>query len=190
MGELDNFPREATLLIQESGGLEGFLLGSLRFSTNGTLIGLTTHASSFLEQTEEPVLDNSCPFPTYQEDSNTRGPTLNPSAKEFTPSYSEIYTYLPGEPAGFDQGINAIDFSGTYNGDISEGFAYPIYSEMYIEPFTDVEYIAASETNQHAKKTRMRSVSVQVSILGLKTKLRRPFLVIMHTLVFVSPVDV
>ncbi|XP_023695952.2 E3 ubiquitin-protein ligase TTC3 [Paramormyrops kingsleyae] len=164
VGQLDNFPREATLLIQESGGLEGFLLGSLRFSTNGTLIGLTTDASSFLDQREEPVVDNLCPFPTYQEDSNIRGLTLNPSAKEFTPLYSEIYTYLPGEPTVFDQGINAIDFSGgTYNGDISEGFAYPDYSEMYInEPFSDVEYIAASETNQHAKRTRMRSVPVQM----------------------------
>ncbi|XP_048873587.1 E3 ubiquitin-protein ligase TTC3 isoform X2 [Brienomyrus brachyistius] len=162
VGELDNFPWEARLLIQESGGLEGFLLGSLRFSTNGTLVGLTTHASSFLDQREEPVVDNLCPLPTYQEDSNIRGPTLNPSAKEFTPLYSEIYTYLPGEPAVFDQGINAINVSGTYNGDISEGFAYPVYSEMYInETFSNVECIAASETNQHAKKTWMRSVPVQ-----------------------------
>lgn len=46
VGELNNFPPEAQLKIQEAGGIEAFLLGSLRFVRMGRSIGLAKHAVS------------------------------------------------------------------------------------------------------------------------------------------------
>lgn len=46
VGELNNFPPEAQLKIQEAGGIEAFLLGSLRFVKMGRSIGLAKHAVS------------------------------------------------------------------------------------------------------------------------------------------------
>lgn len=46
VGELNHFPPEARLKIQEAGGIEAFLLGSLRFIKMGRSIGLAKHAVS------------------------------------------------------------------------------------------------------------------------------------------------
>ncbi|XP_059401350.1 E3 ubiquitin-protein ligase TTC3-like [Carassius carassius] len=59
MGELENFPPEAQQKISDAGGLESFLLESLRFVMMEQLIGLMKHAVSLTD--------------------------LNPSAKEFWP---------------------------------------------------------------------------------------------------------
>lgn len=46
VGELNNFPPEAQLKIQEAGGIEAFLLASPRFIKMGRSIGLAKHAVS------------------------------------------------------------------------------------------------------------------------------------------------
>lgn len=51
MGELDNFPPVAQTSIRESGGLQTFLLQSLRFIRMGSHIGLAKHAVA-LQQVE------------------------------------------------------------------------------------------------------------------------------------------
>lgn len=48
VGELNNFPPEAQLKIQEAGGIEAFLLWSPRFIKMGRSIGLATHAAASL----------------------------------------------------------------------------------------------------------------------------------------------
>lgn len=50
VGELNNFPPEAQLKIQEAGGIEAFLLGSLRFIKMGRSIGLAKHAVSMQQE--------------------------------------------------------------------------------------------------------------------------------------------
>lgn len=65
VGELENFPPEAQQKIADAGGLESFLLESLRFVMMDELIGLMKHAVS---------LTDTLP-PSH----------LNPSAKEFWP---------------------------------------------------------------------------------------------------------
>lgn len=64
MGELENFPPEAQQKISDAGGLECFLLESLRFVLMEELIGLMKHAVSLTD-----------PAPSH----------LNPSAEEFWP---------------------------------------------------------------------------------------------------------
>lgn len=51
VGELEHFPTEAQLKIQEAGGFEPFLLESLRFIKIGPCVGLAQHAVS-LQQAE------------------------------------------------------------------------------------------------------------------------------------------
>ncbi|XP_036379577.1 E3 ubiquitin-protein ligase TTC3 isoform X1 [Megalops cyprinoides] len=86
VGELENFPPEAKQKIEEAGGLKAFLLESLRFVMMDNLIGLMKHAVSLQEVAEDSISGLSYfPFPTAVEDISTRGPSLNPSAKEFQP---------------------------------------------------------------------------------------------------------
>ncbi len=65
VGELENFPSEAQQKIADGGGLESFLLESLRFVMMDELIGLMKHAVSLTDTLH----------PSH----------LNPSAKEFWP---------------------------------------------------------------------------------------------------------
>jgi len=65
VGELENFPSEAQQKIADAGGLESFLLESLRFIMMDELIGLMKHAVSLTDTLH----------PSH----------LNPSAKEFWP---------------------------------------------------------------------------------------------------------
>lgn len=66
VGELENFPPEAQQRITDAGGLESFLLESLRFTMMDDLIGLMKHAVS--------LTDNGL-LPSH----------LNPAAQEFWP---------------------------------------------------------------------------------------------------------
>ncbi|XP_051971879.1 E3 ubiquitin-protein ligase TTC3-like isoform X2 [Xyrauchen texanus] len=72
VGELENFPTEAQQKIADAGGLNPFLLESLRFVMTDDLIGLMKHAVSLTDSSVNPF--------------NTRlASHLNPSAKEFWP---------------------------------------------------------------------------------------------------------
>ncbi|KAG9351552.1 hypothetical protein JZ751_022803 [Albula glossodonta] len=85
VGELENFPSEAQLKIQEAGGLQTFLQESLRFVMMDNLIGLMKHAVSLQEVTDDPMAELHCvSTPSVEE---VKGPTLNPSAKEFQPLF-------------------------------------------------------------------------------------------------------
>lgn len=80
MGELENFPAEAQLKIQEAGGFEPFLLESLRFIKMGRSIGLAKHAVSLqqagrgaglddLDVMEDPDTNSSSPVVAARPDS-------------------------------------------------------------------------------------------------------------------------
>uniref|UniRef100_A0A8C9RJF8 RING-type E3 ubiquitin transferase n=1 Tax=Scleropages formosus TaxID=113540 RepID=A0A8C9RJF8_SCLFO len=100
VGELENFPVEAQERIRDAGGLRDFLLGSLRFVTKGSRIGLMKHAVSLQDRT----------------DFVTKGAFLNPSAKEFQPLFlnfpqTESSAYMDVGDVEFDSSIT--DFSQT-----------------------------------------------------------------------------
>lgn len=80
VGELQNFPLEAQQQIADAGGLQAFLLQSLRFTMTERLIGLMKHAVCLSES------------------SNTHSQILNPSASEFWPLSGEPPSST-GEPA-------------------------------------------------------------------------------------------
>ncbi|XP_041808110.1 E3 ubiquitin-protein ligase TTC3 isoform X2 [Chelmon rostratus] len=80
VGELENFPAEAQLKIQEAGGFEPFLLESLRFIKMGRCIGLARHAVSLqqagrgaglddLDVMEDPDTNSSSPVVAARPDS-------------------------------------------------------------------------------------------------------------------------
>ncbi|KAM6907188.1 E3 ubiquitin-protein ligase TTC3 [Xenentodon cancila] len=58
VGEMENFPSVAQQNIQEAGGLEPFLLESLRFIKMGRCIGLAKHAVSLQQSGNETSLDD------------------------------------------------------------------------------------------------------------------------------------
>ncbi|XP_061104846.1 E3 ubiquitin-protein ligase TTC3 isoform X2 [Conger conger] len=83
VGELENFPTEAQLKIHEAGGLQPFLLESLRFVMNDNLMGLMKHAVSLQEVTD----DFQHLFISPEDALASRATSLNPSAKEFQPLF-------------------------------------------------------------------------------------------------------
>ncbi|KPP73271.1 hypothetical protein Z043_107662, partial [Scleropages formosus] len=87
VGELENFPVEAQERIRDAGGLRDFLLGSLRFVTKGSRIGLMKHAVSLQDRTVETDHPNITTLSPHMEDFVTKGAFLNPSAKEFQPLF-------------------------------------------------------------------------------------------------------
>ncbi|XP_023869344.1 E3 ubiquitin-protein ligase TTC3 [Salvelinus sp. IW2-2015] len=80
VGELDNFPPDAQQKIHEAGGLEHFLLESLRFVMTDNLLGLMKHAVSLQDANTHRMdnLDFIGDIPN--------GLSLNPSAMEFLPN--------------------------------------------------------------------------------------------------------
>lgn len=68
VGELENFPLEAQQKITAAGGLEAFLLESLRFVMSDNVIGLMKHVVSLTDPSPAPHMSH-----------------LNPTAKEFWP---------------------------------------------------------------------------------------------------------
>ncbi|XP_041718315.2 E3 ubiquitin-protein ligase TTC3 isoform X2 [Coregonus clupeaformis] len=80
VGELNNFPSDAQQKIQEAGGLEPFLLESLRFVRTDNLLGLMKHAVSLQDANTHRMddLDFIGDIPN--------GLSLNPSAMEFLPN--------------------------------------------------------------------------------------------------------
>ncbi|XP_022537132.2 E3 ubiquitin-protein ligase TTC3 isoform X2 [Astyanax mexicanus] len=93
VGELENFPLEAQQKIEGAGGLEAFLLESLRFVMNENRIGLTRHAVTL----QNSMADDASAFPdcvphTFgTETLEFRGSYyLDPTAREFLPQYEHF----------------------------------------------------------------------------------------------------
>ncbi|KAL0994489.1 hypothetical protein UPYG_G00122920 [Umbra pygmaea] len=77
VGELNNFPPEAQRKIEEAGGLEPFLLESLRFVLRANLVALMKHAV---------LLQETIPQRTDTVEETPNDLCLNPSAFEFLPT--------------------------------------------------------------------------------------------------------
>ncbi|XP_072515716.1 E3 ubiquitin-protein ligase TTC3 isoform X2 [Salminus brasiliensis] len=94
VGELENFPFEAQRKIEAAGGLEAFLLESLRFVMNENLIGLTKHAASLQHYVADDALriPHGLPHAFYSDDDEeSKGSShLNPTAKEFLPQFEHF----------------------------------------------------------------------------------------------------
>lgn len=93
VGELGNFPLEAQQKIEGAGGLEAFLLESLRFVMNENRIGLTRHAVTL----QNSMADDAGAFPDCvphafgSETLEFRGSYyLDPTAREFLPQYESF----------------------------------------------------------------------------------------------------
>ncbi|KAI4885476.1 hypothetical protein NFI96_009301, partial [Prochilodus magdalenae] len=115
VGELDNFPIEAQRKIEAAGGLERFLLGSLRFVRTENLIGLTTQAVSLQHAMVDEAAGISHYYPhTYDyEDLESRGSShLNPTAKEFLPQF-EQFSLSGDSNASYDVPVLLEDEAGS-----------------------------------------------------------------------------
>nr|XP_033804507.1 E3 ubiquitin-protein ligase TTC3 isoform X2 [Geotrypetes seraphini] len=95
--EYRHFPVEAHRLVEESGGLQTFLLKSCRFVMVGHLIGLTKHALLLKETTktsEESAREHdpsySQPCNLSKENNSGKRVQLNPAAEEFKPISNSI----------------------------------------------------------------------------------------------------
>lgn len=83
VGELTNFPPEALQKIEAAGGLEHFLLESLRFVMHDGVIGLASHAVCF-----QDTMDS---YACSMDDLEPKGSShLNPTAKEFLPQLKHL----------------------------------------------------------------------------------------------------
>ncbi|XP_066506429.1 E3 ubiquitin-protein ligase TTC3 isoform X2 [Hoplias malabaricus] len=88
VGELENFPIEAHQKIDAAGGLEAFLLESLRFVMTDNLIGLTKHAVSLQHNVaDESITDCFSQIYNSENIESQRSSHLNPTAKEFLPQF-------------------------------------------------------------------------------------------------------
>ncbi|NWI19522.1 TTC3 ligase, partial [Crypturellus soui] len=94
IGEYEHFPEEARKIVEDAGGLQSFLLDSLRFVMVDNTIGLVRHAPLIkeitnLNKTGDNEERNSMCCDT-QEHSPWNKVQLNPAAKEFKPlSYTK-----------------------------------------------------------------------------------------------------
>ncbi|XP_062341031.1 E3 ubiquitin-protein ligase TTC3 isoform X2 [Osmerus eperlanus] len=103
VGLLDSFPPEAQQKIQEAGGLQPFLLSSLRFVMNGDLIGLMKHAVTLQYTATAHQQLNHLDYigdPSYRLD-------LNPSAGEFHPCSGDMGMDDFSETVSFGEGMTA-----------------------------------------------------------------------------------
>ncbi|XP_067113904.1 E3 ubiquitin-protein ligase TTC3 isoform X1 [Osmerus mordax] len=119
VGLLDSFPPEAQQKIQEAGGLQPFLLSSLRFVMNGDLIGLMKHAVTLQYTATAHQQLNHLEYigdPSYRLD-------LNPSAGEF-------------HPCSGDMGMD--DFSETVS--FGEGMTTPVRHEPVLTGYHRLPY--------------------------------------------------
>ncbi|KAJ8267134.1 hypothetical protein GJAV_G00138870 [Gymnothorax javanicus] len=141
VGELENFPAEAQLKIQEAGGLQPFLLESLRFVKTDNLIGLMKHAVSLQEVTND--LDRL--YIGSENGAVSGGTSLNPSAKEFQPLFqSPVQTN--GEASASFEYTAPLNMKGTADPGLrhhfdftsDSPFPYPEIPDLYstcLDPF-------------------------------------------------------
>lgn len=146
VGELENFPLEVRQKITAAGGLEAFLLESLRFAMTDDVMGLMKHVVSLTD-----------PSPASQMSH------LNPTAKEFWPQtdvLSDEGSHVHG--ASFDSSAESLlSFPVT-----SDSILLPdLYSPEGPVADFPLEYVSAQYTSSAAGETRgdtQTAVSVQV----------------------------
>ncbi|XP_072792022.1 E3 ubiquitin-protein ligase TTC3 isoform X4 [Taeniopygia guttata] len=88
VGEYENFPEETRKVVEDSGGLEPFLLKSLRFIMMDNLIGLRKHSVLFEgnpSRNEPGSNKKENPPGEFQRNSSHSKLPLNPYAQEFKP---------------------------------------------------------------------------------------------------------
>ncbi|XP_009957523.1 PREDICTED: E3 ubiquitin-protein ligase TTC3, partial [Leptosomus discolor] len=89
VGEYQHFPEEARKIVEDEGGLQSFLLKSLRFIMVDNLIGLRKHAILIEENTNRNETgdneEENYRVCGVQENSSLNKLQLNPAAKEFKP---------------------------------------------------------------------------------------------------------
>ncbi|OWK56560.1 E3 ubiquitin-protein ligase TTC3 [Lonchura striata] len=148
VGEYENFPEETRKVVEDAGGLEPFLLKSLRFIMKDNLIGLKKHSVLFEGNPSRNEPGNNKkenPSGEFQRNSSHSKLTLNPYAQEFKPlSYpvdapsaappdlADYHTpqYLscsfpascsPGNPLE-NQGVDSMENEAPFSGVLLEGF--------------------------------------------------------------------
>ncbi|XP_053792533.1 E3 ubiquitin-protein ligase TTC3 isoform X2 [Vidua chalybeata] len=87
VGEYEHFPEETRKVVEDEGGLEPFLLKSLRFIRVDNLIGLRKHSVLFegKPSNNEPGNKKENPSGEFQGNSSHSKLPLNPYAQEFKP---------------------------------------------------------------------------------------------------------
>ncbi|XP_059696120.1 E3 ubiquitin-protein ligase TTC3 isoform X2 [Haemorhous mexicanus] len=85
VGEYENFPEETRKVVEDEGGLEPFLLKSLRFIAGDGLIGLRKHSVLFEGNPSENGNKKENPPGEFQESCSPSKLPLNPYAQEFRP---------------------------------------------------------------------------------------------------------
>ncbi|RLW07523.1 hypothetical protein DV515_00003487, partial [Chloebia gouldiae] len=92
VGEYENFPEETRKVVEDAGGLEPFLLKSLRFLMLDNLIGLRKHSVLFEgnPSRNEPGNKKENPPGEFQRNSSHSKLPLNPYAQEFKPLSSSL----------------------------------------------------------------------------------------------------
>ncbi|XP_056593073.1 E3 ubiquitin-protein ligase TTC3 isoform X2 [Triplophysa dalaica] len=141
VGELENFPLEARQKITTAGGLEAFLLESLRFAMTDDVMGLMKHVVSLTNPSQASQMSH-----------------LNPTAKEFWPQtdvLSDDGSHVHG--ASFDSSAESLlSFPVT-----SDSILLPdLYSPEGPVADFPLEYVSAQYTSSAAGET---AVSVQAS---------------------------
>lgn len=146
VGEYENFPEETRKVVEDEGGLEPFLLKSLRFIMVDNLIGLRKH-SVLLEgnPSRNGNQEQNDKAGEFRGNSSHSNPPLNPYAQEFKPlSYPlepplsappdftdyETPQYLPcsfpapctpGNPLE-NQGVDSLESQAAFPAVLLEGF--------------------------------------------------------------------
>ncbi|MFT7818643.1 E3 ubiquitin-protein ligase TTC3 [Arapaima gigas] len=170
VGELENFPVEAQARIRDAGGLKEFLVGSLRFVTMDSHIGLMKHAVSLQHRTVETDHSAITTSSLHMEDFVTKGPFPNPSAKEFQPLFlngvqTESNTCMHVEEVGFGNSIT--DYSQTFinasNGHFSNQYGfYPAGGAYFTEPYSEnLDCGSFPDVIENTQELLKKNVSVQ-----------------------------
>ncbi|GAA6232084.1 E3 ubiquitin-protein ligase TTC3 isoform X1 [Lates japonicus] len=95
VGELENFPQEAQLKIQQAGGFESFLLESLRFIKMGRCIGLAKHAVTLQQAGHGPSLDDLDILDPDTNSPDLHEPGFTNYVDDFSSAPTDVYPILP-----------------------------------------------------------------------------------------------
>ncbi|XP_040194897.1 E3 ubiquitin-protein ligase TTC3 [Rana temporaria] len=138
IAEYKKFPEETKRMVEASGGLKDFLLGSLLFSMDGDMVTLTGYDIPYLEHDEG-------------------GHQLNPTANEFTPSFSrpvpdniDLYSD-PSQPEPKNGSSRSADASrpSIPHSDIAFNYAeYPVIHNNFHQRTLDSPHNPTSDTDQ------------------------------------------
>ncbi|XP_037992049.1 E3 ubiquitin-protein ligase TTC3 [Motacilla alba alba] len=98
VGEYENFPEATRKVVEDEGGLEPFLLKSLRFIMVDNLIGLKKHSALFEGDPSRNGNKKENPPGELQGNSSHSKPPLNPYAQEFKPLSYPLEAPLAAAP--------------------------------------------------------------------------------------------